>query len=185
MKTSSKIILAMIISLSLAYFFTKPKKEEMKIPEKKITIPDSVAELEKTNKEVENYLKPYKKDINNIFFTSNTQAKLKALLDTTEEDYEIYYNDNLIITLKKESNPISIKFKGKDYELIDNRNIINDTIYEEYYSISDVKTDNYSGLIDLRDYLIKGIKEEGIENKINEEMKKKIDKNLEILKNNI
>lgn len=163
----------------------KNRKKQPETVQVEEEIPADIAMLNEVTKELDEKIEKNKKELDDFFFESKIAAKLKGVLkSSTNDSVEIYFNDNLSITLKKEKAPIEVHFKDSIIEIYHDGNTINGYSSDGFYNTNDVIVKEGHprlAIVELRNYLIQGMQKQQFENLLDLEIKKRTKRNLKIL----
>lgn len=100
--------------------------------------PNSIKELNAEVKILNERIDKSKKYIDDYFFADPIGSKLKGILAASPGNTRIYINDNFELILKKEDNPIQIRYRDNVYELKHPDNIVNNSQDDDVMKNNDV-----------------------------------------------
>lgn len=195
-KGNIKLNIVLLIILLILYFlvnnsnkiFKNNKKTEVKVESSYIP-PKGIKELNIATKKLNKRVDESKEYIDDFFFKDPTVDNLKGILDASPGDTKIHINDNFGLILKKEDNPIEIRYRDNIYELQHSGNIINNSTNEDFIKNNDVVITKLSKgrneaeeIIYLKTYL-QAMGKEGFNNLLNKEIDERTKKIEKILKN--
>lgn len=178
-----------LVILLVAYYLveTIPFRREEKT--KNEIVSENIKTLSSTGNELASLITADKQALNDFFFNDITSEKILGLISTYSDDRELKINDNLKIFLQQEGNPVKIRYKRTEYEIV-NTKIRNSEDASDNMAITyDVKvTDNPNGvnnyqlIHDLKTYLVDSFGQDAFNNFLDEIIADTIKENKELIK---
>mgnify|MGYP006947036925 FL=1 len=178
-----------LIVLLVAYYLveTLPFRKEEKTRNEIVS--ENIKTLASTGSEVDNLITSDKQALNDFFFNDNTSEKIMGLISTYSADRDFKINDNIKIFLQQEGNPVKIRYKRAEYEIV-NTKIRNSEDASDNMAITyDVKvTDNPNGINnyqlihDLKTYLVDSFGQDAFNNFLDDIIADTIKENQELIK---
>ena len=178
-----------LIVLLVAYYLveTLPFRKEEKTRNEIVS--ENIKTLASTRSELESLITSDKQALNDFFFNDNTSEKIMGLISTYSADRDFKINDNIKIFLQQEGNPVKIRYKRAEYEII-NTKIRNSEDASDNMAITyDVKvTDNPNGINnyqlihDLKTYLVDSFGQDAFNNFLDDIIADTIKENQELIK---
>ena len=117
--------------------------------------------MEKSTNNLKLLIKNDKDALNDFFYNEKTYEKIRGLIDTYPDDRELKINDNLKIILNQEGNPVKIRFKRAEFEMVNTRYAQSNDTENKTTIVTDVKvTENpndinrFELIHDLKTYLV-------------------------------
>lgn len=187
-KKTKKYIVYLIILL-VSYYLVEIFPLRSKEKNQNEIVSENIKFLENTTNELSSLIKSDKDDLNDFFFNEKTSEKIIGLINTYSADRELKINDNLKIYLQQDGNPIRIRYKRAEYEIINTK--IRDTgESSDNMAISyDVKVvdnpngiNNYELIHDLKTYLVDAYGQDAFNNYLDDLIGETIKENKEIIK---
>lgn len=183
----TRYVIYLIIALTAYYFvsthsFTKQKTRQEVVSE-------NIKTLEKSTSNLKTLIKNDKDALNDFFYNEKTYEKIIGLIDTYPDDRELKVNDNLKIILNQEGNPVKIKYKRAEFEMVNSRYAQSDDTENKTTMVTDVKvTENpndvnsFELIHDLKTYLVDSFGQDAFDNYLDDIIADTIEENNEIIK---
>mgnify|MGYP006976989208 FL=1 len=178
-----------LIVLLVAYYLveTLPFRKEEKTRNEIVS--ENIKTLASTGSEVDNLITSDKQALNDFFFNDNTSEKIMGLISTYSADRDFKINDNIKIFLQQEGNPVKIRYKRAEYEIV-NTKIRNSEDASDNMAISYdvIVTDNPNGINnyqlihDLKTYLVDSFGQDAFNNFLDDIIADTIKENQELIK---
>lgn len=178
-----------LVILLVAYYLveTIPFRREEKT--KNEIVSENIKTLSSTGNELASLITADKQALNDFFFNDITSEKILGLISTYSDDRELKINDNLKIFLQQEGNPVKIRYKRTEYEIVntkirnsedasDNMAITYDVIVTENPN----GVNNYQLIHDLKTYLVDSFGRDAFNNFLDEIIADTIKENQELIK---
>ncbi|WP_297280737.1 hypothetical protein [uncultured Anaerococcus sp.] len=183
----TRYVIYLIIALTAYYFvsthsFTKQKTRQEVVSE-------NIKTLEKSTSNLKTLIKNDKDALNDFFYNEKTYEKIIGLIDTYPDDRELKVNDNLKIILNQEGNPVKIRYKRAEFEMVNSRYAQSDDTENKTTMVTDVKvTENpndvnsFELIHDLKTYLVDSFGQDAFDNYLDDIIADTIEENNEIIK---
>ncbi|WP_394011355.1 hypothetical protein [Anaerococcus cruorum] len=178
-----------LVILLVAYYLveTIPFRREEKT--KNEIVSENIKTLSSTGNELESLITADKQALNDFFFNDITSEKIMGLLSTYSDDREFKINDNLKIFLQQEGNPVKIRYKRTEYEIV-NTKIRNSEdasnnmaiTYDVIVTDNPNAINNYKLIHDLKTYLVDSFGQDAFNNFLDEIIADTIKENKELIK---
>lgn len=178
-----------LIVLLVAYYLveTLPFRKEEKTRNEIVS--ENIKTLASTSSELGSLITSDKQALNDFFFNDNTSEKIMGLISTYSADRDFKINDNIKIFLQQEGNPVKIRYKRAEYEII-NTKIRNSEDASDNMAITYdvIVTDNPNGINnyqlihDLKTYLVDSFGQDAFNNFLDDIIADTIKENQELIK---
>lgn len=178
-----------LIVLLVAYYLveTLPFRKEEKTRNEIVS--ENIKTLASTGSELDSLITSDKQALNDFFFNDNTSEKIMGLISTYSADRDFKINDNIKIFLQQKGNPVKIRYKRAEYELI-NTKIRNSEDASDNMAITYdvIVTDNPNGINnyqlihDLKTYLVDSFGQDAFNNFLDDIIADTIKENQELIK---
>ena len=178
-----------LIVLLVAYYLveTLPFRKEEKTRNEIVS--ENIKTLASTGSELDSLITSDKQALNDFFFNDNTSEKIMGLISTYSADRDFKINDNIKIFLQQEGNPVKIRYKRAEYEIV-NTKIRNSEDASDNMAISYdvIVTDNPNGINnyqlihDLKTYLVDSFGQDAFNNFLDDIIADTIKENQELIK---
>lgn len=178
-----------LIVLLVAYYLveTLPFRKEEKTRNEIVS--ENIKTLASTGSELDSLITSDKQALNDFFFNDNTSEKIMGLISTYSADRDFKINDNIKIFLQQEGNPVKIRYKRAEYEIV-NTKIRNSEDASDDMAISYdvIVTDNPNGINnyqlihDLKTYLVDSFGQDAFNNFLDDIIADTIKENQELIK---
>ncbi|MFO3716403.1 hypothetical protein [Anaerococcus cruorum] len=189
MDNKSKRYILYLFVLLVAYYLveTLPFRKEEKTSNEIVS--ENIKTLESTGSELESLITSDKQALNDFFFNDNTSEKIMGLISTYSDDREFKINDNIKIFLQQEGNPVKIRYKRAEYEIVNTKIRNSEDASDDMAITYDViVTDNPNGINnyqlihDLKTYLVDSFGQDAFNNFLDEIIADTIKENQELIK---
>ena len=182
----TRYIIYLIIAIAAYYFvsthsFTKQKTRQEVVSE-------NIKTLEKSTNNLKLLIKNDKDALNDFFYNEKTYEKIRGLIDTYPDDRELKINDNLKIILNQEGNPVKIRFKRAEFEMVNTRYAQSNDTENKTTIVTDVKvTENpndinrFELIHDLKTYLVDSFGQAAFDNYLDDIIADTIEDNNKII----
>lgn len=178
-----------LIVLLVAYYLveTLPFRKEEKTRNEIVS--ENIKTLASTGSELDSLITSDKQALNDFFFNDNTSEKIMGLISTYSADRDFKINDNIKIFLQQEGNPVKIRYKRAEYEIV-NTKIRNSEDASDNMAITYdvIVTDNPNGINnyqlihDLKTYLVDSFGQDAFNNFLDDIIADTIKENQELIK---
>lgn len=178
-----------LIVLLVAYYLveTLPFRKEEKTRNEIVS--ENIKTLESTGSELDSLITSDKQALNNFFFNDNTSEKIMGLISTYSADRDFKINDNIKIFLQQEGNPVKIRYKRAEYEIVNTKIRNSEDASDDMAITYDViVTDNPNGINnyqlihDLKTYLVDSFGQDAFNNFLDDIIADTIKENQELIK---
>lgn len=187
--SKTKRYILYLILLVAAYYLVETLPFRDKEKTKNEIVSENIMSLQASTDELSRLITDDKEAINDFFFNENTSEKITGLINTYSSDRELKINDNLKVFLQQEGNPIKIRYKRAEFEII-NTKIRNQGDASDNMAIThDVvvvgnpnELNNYYLIHDLKTYLVDGYGQDAFNNYLDDIIEATIKENKELIK---
>ena len=161
-KTSiRKYIFLLVVLLGFYYVVSSGLLDRDRRKSRDELVSENIIKLEKSSNELNSLVEDDKAAINDLFFNTETSEKIRGLLNTYPTDRELAINDNIKIILQQNDNPVKIRYKRAEFELVNSRFSQTDDSKDSMTAVNDVKVivnpngiNDYKLIHDLKVYLV-------------------------------
>lgn len=161
-KTSiRKYIILLVVLLGLYYVVSSGLLDRDRRKSRDELVSENIIKLEKSSNELNSLVEDDKAAINDLFFNTETSEKIRGLLNTYPTDRELAINDNIKIILQQNDNPVKIRYKRAEFELVNSRFSQTDDSKDSMTAVNDVKVienpnkiNDFELIHDLKTYLV-------------------------------
>ena len=161
-KTSiRKYIFLLVVLLGFYYVVSSGLLDRDRRKSRDELVSENIIKLEKSSNELNSLVEDDKAAINDLFFNTETSEKIRGLLNTYPTDRELAINDNIKIILQQNNNPVKIRYKRAEFELVNSRFSQTDDSKDSMTAVNDVKVivnpngiNDYKLIHDLKVYLV-------------------------------
>lgn len=178
-----------LIVLLVAYYLveTLPFRKEEKTRNEIVS--ENIKTLANTGSELDSLITSDKQALNDFFFNDNTSEKIMGLISTYSADRDFKINDNIKIFLQQEGNPVKIRYKRAEYEIVNTKIRNSEDASDDMAITYDViVTDNPNGINnyqlihDLKTYLVDSFGQDAFNNFLDDIIANTIKENQELIK---
>lgn len=178
-----------LIVLLVAYYLveTLPFRKEEKTRNEIVS--ENIKTLASTGSELDSLITSDKQALNDFFFNDNTSEKIMGLINTYSADRDFKINDNIKIFLQQEGNPVKIRYKRAEYEIVNTKIRNSEDASDDMAITYDViVTDNPNGINnyqlihDLKTYLVDSFGQDAFNNFLDDIIADTIKENQELIK---
>lgn len=178
-----------LIVLLIAYYLveTLPFRKEEKTRNEIVS--ENIKTLASTGSELDSLITSDKQALNDFFFNDNTSEKIMGLISTYSADRDFKINDNIKIFLQQEGNPVKIRYKRAEYEIVNTKIRNSEDASDDMAITYDViVTDNPNGINnyqlihDLKTYLVDSFGQDAFNNFLDDIIADTIKENQELIK---
>lgn len=178
-----------LIVLLVAYYLveTLPFRKEEKTRNEIVS--ENIKTLASTGSELDSLITSDKQALNDFFFNDNTSEKIMGLISTYSADRDFKINDNIKIFLLQEGNPVKIRYKRAEYEIVNTKIRNSEDASDDMAITYDViVTDNPNGINnyqlihDLKTYLVDSFGQDAFNNFLDDIIADTIKENQELIK---
>lgn len=178
-----------LIVLLVAYYLveTLPFRKEEKTRNEIVS--ENIKTLANTGSELDSLITSDKQALNDFFFNDNTSEKIMGLISTYSADRDFKINDNIKIFLQQEGNPVKIRYKRAEYEIVNTKIRNSEDASDDMAITYDViVTDNPNGINnyqlihDLKTYLVDSFGQDAFNNFLDDIIADTIKENQELIK---
>ena len=178
-----------LIVLLVAYYLveTLPFRKEEKTRNEIVS--ENIKTLASTGSELDSLITSDKQALNDFFFNDNTSEKIMGLISTYSADRDFKINDNIKIFLQQEGNPVKIRYKRAEYEIVNTKIRNSEDASDDMAITYDViVTDNPNGINnyqlihDLKTYLVDSFGQDAFNNFLDDIIADTIKENQELIK---
>ena len=178
-----------LIVLLVAYYLveTLPFRKEEKTRNEIVS--ENIKTLASTGSELDSLITSDKQALNDFFFNDNTSEKIMGLISAYSADRDFKINDNIKIFLQQEGNPVKIRYKRAEYEIVNTKIRNSEDASDDMAITYDViVTDNPNGINnyqlinDLKTYLVDSFGQDAFNNFLDDIIADTIKENQELIK---
>lgn len=183
-----KYVFFLVLLIVLYYLVSTIPLGERKRDSRQEMVSENIKTLEATTRDLNDLVAKDKEALNDLFFNLKTAEKIRGLITTYPADRELKVNDNLKIILQQEGNPVKIRYKRAEYELINSRFNLTDDTKDKMTITTDVVVvenpnmkNNYELIHELKTYLVDAYGQNALDKFLDDVIAETIDENKKLI----
>lgn len=188
-KNSIKKYIILLVVLLIAYYVvTVFPFDKNRSHTRDEIVSENIKSLDKTTNELRDLVGQDKESINDLFFNQKTGEKIRGLITTYATDRELKINDNLKLILQQEGNPVRIRYKRAEFELINSRFNLTEQTKDNVTVTNDVivvknpnGVNNFELIHDLKTYMVDAYGSKALDRFLDDEIASTIKENQELI----